>query len=198
VERTNRTSPPLHYFSRVNSQERHIHQDLIDRCKLNDQQAQLKVYQLYHRAVYTTAVRLMRNTMDAEEMMQEAFLTAFNKLHLYQSGSSFGAWIKQITVRKCIDQLRLKELEWTSLKEEDSFEEQPSSDNEWNKFEVERITKTIQEMPNGYRTILSLYLLEGYDHEEIGTILEISSSTSRSQYTRAKKKLKKELEAVSS
>ena len=197
MEPATRNSSPLHYFSRVNTQEYHIHQDLIDQCRQHDQQAQIKVYQLYHRAVYTTAVRLMRNTMDAEEMMQEAFLTAFSKLHLYQSGSSFGAWIKQITVRKCIDQLRLKELEWTSLKDEDSFEEQPSTEGEWSRFEVERITRTIQEMPNGYRTILSLYLLEGYDHEEIGTILGISSSTSRSQYTRARKKLKQELEAVS-
>ncbi len=180
----------------MKSPTHHIHQDLIDRCKQNDQQAQLKIYQLYNRAVYTSAIRLMRNQMDAEEMMQEAFLTAFSKLHLYQDGSSFGAWIKQITVRKCIDQLRLKELEWTSLNENDSVES-IETEEDWERFEVERITNTIQEMPNGYRTILSLYLLEGYDHEEIGSILGISSSTSRSQYTRARKKLKQELETVS-
>ncbi|MFP4621866.1 MAG: RNA polymerase sigma factor [Bacteroidales bacterium] len=175
---------------------KNIHQDVIDRCRKGEQKAQFQIYKLYYKAMYNTSYRIMNNRMEAEDIMQEAFLKAFDKIHTYSGEVSFGAWLKRIVINHSLDELKKKKIALDSLEDtpydlEDESEEEEDEKETQNK--VENIREAINKLPDGYRIVLSLYLLEGYDHEEIAEILNMSSSTSRSQYTRAKKKLKEEL-----
>jgi RNA polymerase sigma-70 factor (ECF subfamily) len=176
-----------------------IHQDIIDRCKKGEQKAQFQLYKLYYKAMYNTSYRIVNDRMEAEDVMQEAFLKAFDKIGTYSGRVSFGAWLKRIVINHSLDEVKKKKMDFQSVEEahrpgevkED--QEGEEEDEKELKEKIEQIRETINELPDGYRIVLSLYLLEGYDHEEIGEILGVSSSTSRSQYTRAKNKLKQEL-----
>ena len=163
--------------------------DLIRRCKKGDQKAQFEIYRLYHAAMYNTTLRIVRDSDDAEDVMQEAFLKAFAKLDSYRGEVSFGAWLKRIVINKALDFLRLKR-DQLSLEEAGSMAEMAEEEEAVEyKYSVEQIKKAIYALPEGYRIVLSLILLEGYDHEEVSSILNISNATSRTQYHRAKKKL---------
>lgn len=176
-----------------------IHQDIIDRCKKGEQKAQFQLYKLYYKAMYNTSYRIVNDRMEAEDVMQEAFLKAFDKIGTYSGRVSFGAWLKRIVINHSLDEVKKKKMDFEPVEEGhrpgEVKEEQEGEDEDEKelKEKIEQIRETINELPDGYRIVLSLYLLEGYDHEEIGEILGVSSSTSRSQYTRAKNKLKQEL-----
>lgn len=168
-----------------------IHQNLIERCGHNDPKAQFEIYKLYYKAMYNSALRIVKDPFEAEDIMQEAFLSAFKNLNKYKGEVSFGAWLKKIVINRSLDSLKKKKLELFPLDQElyklaNEDEEQEFDDS---KEQIEFIKKGISLLPSGYQIILNLYLIEGYDHEEIATILDISGSTSRSQYLRAKKKL---------
>ena len=166
------------------------HQDLIRQCKRGDRKAQFEIYRLYNAAMYNTTLRIVGDSDDAEDVMQEAFLKAFAKLDSYRGEVSFGAWLKRIVINKALDFLRLKR-EQLSLEEAGEIGEmmeEEAEDVDY-KYSAESIKKTIYTLPEGYRVVLSLILLEGYDHEEVSTILNISNATSRTQYHRAKKRL---------
>ncbi|MFO8234037.1 MAG: sigma-70 family RNA polymerase sigma factor [Bacteroidales bacterium] len=177
---------------------KNIHQDIIDRCKKGEQKAQFQLYKLYYKAMYNTSYRIINNQMEAEDIMQEAFLKAFDKIHTYSGKVSFGAWLKRIVINHTLDKIKKKKIDFSSLenKHYELQDDSPPTDieEEQTSEKVEDIREAITELPDGFRIVLSLYLLEGYDHEEIGKILNITSSTSRSQYTRAKNKLKEQLE----
>ena len=166
------------------------HLDLIEACKRGDQKAQFELYRLYYVAMYNTTLRIVGDSDDAEDVMQEAFLKAFTKLDSYRKEVSFGAWLKRIVINKALDFLRLKK-EQLSLEDtgpvEETAEEAP--DEEDISYRAEEIRRAIYNLPEGYRIVLSLILLEGYDHEEVSSILNISNATSRTQYHRAKKRL---------
>jgi RNA polymerase sigma factor (sigma-70 family) len=166
------------------------HQDLIDLCRKGDQKAQFEIYRLYFKAMYNTALRIVGDPDDAEDVMQEAFLKAFAKIRTYRGKVSFGAWLKKIVVNKALDFLRLRK-EQLSLEEVGEVEEATEEAPEIIEVEpkVEQIKQAIAVLPEGYRIVLTLILLEGYDHEEVAGILQISNATSRTQYHRAKKKL---------
>ncbi|MFC2152462.1 RNA polymerase sigma factor [Bacteroidota bacterium] len=168
-----------------------IHQDIIDRCKSGEQKAQFQLYKLYYKAMYNTCLRIVNDSLEAEDIMQESFLKAFEKINFYKGEVSFGAWLKRIVINHSLDELRKRKLDTNSL--EDSVYEVKDEENNENSEEVSmkvgEIREEIQKLPDGYRVVLSLYLIEGYDHDEISEILNISSSTSRSQFARAKKKL---------
>jgi RNA polymerase sigma-70 factor (ECF subfamily) len=169
-----------------------IHQPLIDRCLENDKGAQFKVYQLYYRSMYNTSLRIVNNSEDAEDIMQESFLTAFNKLGSYKREVSFGIWLKRIVINRSLDYLRKRKVEFEEVRAEHAIEEEERSDE--TVYSAEEVKKAIFQLPDGYRTILSLLLLEGYDHEEVSEILGISNVTSRTQYCRAKQHLRNLLE----
>lgn len=166
------------------------HLDLIEACKKGDQKAQFELYRLYYMAMYNSALRIVGDSDDAEDVMQEAFLKAFTRLHTYRKEVSFGAWLKRIVINKALDFLRLKR-EQLSL--EDAGEigemEDETTDTGDVEYRAGEIKKAIYELPEGYRVVLSLILLDGYDHDEVSHILNISNATSRTQYHRAKKKL---------
>ena len=166
------------------------HLDLVEACKRGDQKAQFELYRLYHVAMYNTSLRIVGDSDDAEDVMQEAFLKAFLKLDSYKGEVSFGAWLKRIVINKSLDFLRLKK-EQISLEDAGEVREmvEESSESLDVEYRVEEIKRAIYLLPEGYRLVLSLILLEGYDHEEVSSILNISNATSRTQYHRAKKKL---------
>jgi RNA polymerase sigma-70 factor (ECF subfamily) len=169
-----------------------IHQEIIDRCRSGDQKAQFQLYKLYYKAMYNTSLRIVNHTMEAEDIMQEAFLSAFEKIDTYRGEVSFGAWLKRIVINKSLDSLKKKSLEFDSL--EDSGVDVPEKESNGEHMEdltlkIEEVRKAITRLPEKYRIVLSLYLVEGYDHDEIAGILNINSSTSRSQLVRAKQKL---------
>ncbi len=176
------TEKPEHFTPR--------HLDLIKQCRRGDQKAQFEIYRLYHAAMFNTTLRIVGNSDDAEDVMQEAFLKAFTKLDSYRGEVSFGAWLKRIMINKALDFLRLKR-EQISLEEAGpigELEEEETREVDF-RYTPEAIRKAIYALPEGYRIVLSLILLEGYDHEEVSMILNISNATSRTQYHRAKKKL---------
>jgi RNA polymerase sigma factor (sigma-70 family) len=139
--------------------------------------------------MYNTALRIVNNRTDAEDILQEAFTDAFRQLPQFQYRSSFGAWLKQIVVFKSIAHLKTKRISLVELDFlEEKMDEEPIDETGiW--YTVDLVRQALQELPDGYRTVISLYLLEGYDHEEIAGILNVSPSTVRTQYTRGKQRL---------
>ena len=144
--------------------------------------------------MFYVAFRFMKDRFEAEDAMQEAFIKAFAKLNQFTGEVSFGAWLKKIVINKCIDKLKAKKLELVAINEQvlSSVDE---NDN-WKVEEgisLEQIKKSMEKLPEKYRYPLMLFLMEGYDHEEISEIMEISQVASRTLVHRGKKKLQEEL-----
>jgi RNA polymerase sigma factor (sigma-70 family) len=183
-------------MANVEAAFKNIHQDLIEGCKSGDQKAQFQIYKLYYKAMYNTSLRIVNDTMEAEDIMQESFLSAFEKIDTYSGMVSFGAWLKKIVINRSLDSLNRKKAIFEDIDTHIGIKDNSSEDmahKEEIDVRVEEVKQAIEKLPDGYRIILSLYLLEGYDHDEIGEILSITSSTSRSQLSRAKQKLVSEL-----
>ena len=141
--------------------------------------------------MYNTALRITGEQEDAEDVLQEAFVSAFQNLESYRADAAFGAWLKRIVINKALNlvQKSKKDLMMVSESETEAEFEEPITESE-PAYSVETIKKAINELPTGFRTVLSLYLFEGYDHKEISQIMNITESTSKTQYKRAKEKLK--------
>ena len=167
------------------------HMDLVERCKQGDAQSFRKLYELYSKAMYNTSFRILNNTAEAEDVLQESFIDAFRHIHSFESRSSFGSWLKQIVVNKSINVIRKNKMDIVDLDKTQIAEmpEENTIDEKEIQWKVQEVRKAIQELPDGYRAVLTLYLLEGYDHEEISQILNVKESTARTQYIRAKQKL---------
>jgi RNA polymerase sigma-70 factor (ECF subfamily) len=165
--------------------------ELVERCKLGDEPSYQALYLRYAKAMYNTSLRIVNNSADAEDVLQESFLDAFRSLNDFHYRSTFGAWLKKIVVNKSINTLRKRKMSIVEVDETTVGElpEEERVDEEALRFKVDEVKKAIQKLPDGYRTVLSLYLLEGYDHEEISGILGITHNTVRTQYIRAKQKL---------
>lgn len=168
-----------------------VRDELVERCKLGDSAGYEKLYRQYAKAMYNTSLRIVNNTADAEDVLQEAFLDAFRSLNDFHYHSTFGAWLKRIVINKSINILRKRKMYLVELEQTNAYAvtvEEGIDEQELN-LKVEQVKKGIQKLADGYRTVLSLYLLEGYDHEEISEILGITHNTVRTQYVRAKQKL---------
>jgi len=174
----------------LNTQQRNLHDDVIAQCLEGDSGAQQQLYNLYAKAMYNICYRMTNDVDEAADVLQEAFISAFNNLSSYKGTASFGAWLKKIVVNKSINHIRSKKMNLVPLDEVEPASEDVINDEELY-LDIERIKSGIEHLPDGYRVVFSLYLLEGYDHKEISQILGISESTSKSQYNRAKAKLRK-------
>ena len=145
--------------------------------------------------MFNAALRIVNDEDEANDVLQESFISAFENLQSYRGDSAFGAWLKRIVINKAITHINKKKWERFPNDEKwDVKEEEPIDIFESYPFTVEKVRSAIRELPDGYRTVLSLYLLEGYDHGEIAEIMGITESTSKSQFNRSKKKLKELLE----
>ena len=168
-----------------------FYDELVAKCKRGDVQSYETLYWRYAKAMFNTSLRIVNNTSDAEDVLQESFASAFQHLDRFDYSSSFGAWLKRIVVNNSINVLRRRKLALIDISESriNEIEEVEVPDEENIHLKVEEIKKAMSLLPNGYRSVLSLFLFEGYDYEEIGEILNISASTVRTQYHRAKQKL---------
>ncbi len=172
-----------------------IHREIVEQSKVGNSRAQYQLYQLYAKAMYNICYRMMNNHSEAEDMLQEAFCEAFTRLDSFRYESSFGAWLKRIVINKCINSLKKKKAELVYTDSLHNYEGHDNKEEEEHvALDVQKIKQSIAKLPDGYRIIFSLYLLEGYDHVEISEILGISESTSKSQYMRAKRKVKELLQ----
>jgi RNA polymerase sigma factor (sigma-70 family) len=167
------------------------HYNLVVECKQGSKKACYELYHLYSKAMLNVAFRIVGNIGEAEDVLQEAFLDAFNKLKDFRQETTFGLWLKQIVVNRSINLLRKRKLELIELEGDhlENIPEEESEDEEEIQYQVAMVKEAMKQLPDGYRVVLSLYLLEGYDHEEISQILNISENTSRTQFLRAKRKL---------
>lgn len=173
-----------------------LHAEVIRRCRDGDVGAQYELYRLYHKAMYNTALRITGVVEDAEDVLQDAFVSAFRSLHTYREDAAFGAWLKRIVINRALTYVKKNKREWEAVMQlqEDHQASESEEEVEWS---IERIRQALQLLPAGFRTVVSLYLFEGYDHQEIAQILGISESTSKTQYMRAKEKLKGMIHAES-
>ena len=173
------------------------HQDIVEQCKAGNRQAQFELYRLYSKAMYNVCLRMVKDELDAEDILQNSFVDIFTKLDSFRFQSSIGAWIKRIVVNNCINFLKRKKVYFQELEDQHATtvaDTEPETSGSTG-LSVQAIRRALFELPDGYRVVFSLYMLEGYDHKEIGEILEISEATSKSQYSRAKRKLREILRA---
>jgi RNA polymerase sigma factor (sigma-70 family) len=168
-----------------------ISRDIVERCRKGNRQAQYQLYKMYARAMFNICCRMMNDISDAEDMLQESFSEAFRRLDSFRHESTFGAWLKMIVINKCINEIKRKKAQLDFFDDMSPFEEEADlTDEQETGLSPEKIRKAMEELPKGSRMIFSLYLLEGYDHQEISEILHISESNSKTQYMRAKQRIK--------
>ncbi|WP_299676772.1 sigma-70 family RNA polymerase sigma factor [uncultured Dokdonia sp.] len=173
--------------------------DIIEQCKRNDRKAQLQLYNKYCDGMYHVAFRFLKNAFEAEEAMHEGFINAFAKLHQFTGEVTFGAWLKRIVINKSLDMIKAKKATIIPLNEEviGKVDEDTEDWNVGDEVTVDHVKKTIAELPEKYRYPLMLFLIEGYDHQEISEILNITSVASRTMVHRGKKKLQAQLKKES-
>ena len=167
------------------------HYGLVQECKQGSKKACYELYRLYSKAMLNVAFRIVGSVDEAQDVLQEAFLDAFNKIKDFRQDTTFGLWLKQIVVNRSINMLRKRKLEFIEMQEDqlENIADEEVEDEEEMIYKVAQVKEAMKELPEGYRVVLSLYLLEGYDHEEIGQVLNITENTSRTQFLRAKRKL---------
>lgn len=171
---------------------------LILLCKQKNQKAQCEVYNRYAKAMYNVSYRIVKDAHFAEDVMQEGFLKAFNKISDFKQEVSFGAWLKRIIVNSSIDfykknnQFKTEDFDIVLYKKEEN-EIDISDVDSFNNLKVQQILETINSLKYSYRMILTLFYIEGYDSEEISEILNISYANCRTTLSRAKDCLRKKL-----
>jgi RNA polymerase sigma factor (sigma-70 family) len=181
-----------HHNSRLLELTANIEYDeLVERCKLGDQLSYSQLYNKYARAMFNTSLRIVNNVGDAEDVLQDSFVDAFRHLNDFKYKSSFGAWLKRIVINKSITLLRKKKIQMVDIETTQVADrgDLDSVDEEAFQYKVDEVRKAIQQLPDGYRAVVSLYLMEEIPQEEIGNMLGISHNTVRTQYHRAKQKL---------
>lgn len=171
--------------------------EIIEKSREGDLRAQYSLYNLYVKAMLNVSYRIMGTVEEAEDMLQEAFTEAFTKLHTFRYDSAFGAWLKRIVVNKCINEINRKKADLSYFDDMAHFDNRTFDDDSLPELSVSEIKKAMELLPQGNRIIFSLYLLEGYDHREIAQILNTSESNSKTQYMRARKKIKEILSTKS-
>ncbi len=183
-----------HFLSHQNE-----HTDaLLQACLKGKQSAQMEIYNRYYKAMYNTAFRIVKDTAEAEDVMQESFLNAFTKLHTFKGDVTFGAWLKRIVINNSIyhykkqQKVRSTNLDEVMYKVED-YNEVDLNNNGYTELKAQKVMETMKSLKDNYRVSLTLHLIEGYDYEEISEIMNISYANCRTTISRAKESLRKKL-----
>ena len=156
----------------------------------------MQLYRKYCDGMFCVAMRFLKNADDAEDVLQEAFIKAFQKLDQFSGQVTFGAWLKRIVVNGCIDFLKSKKQRTVEL---DESYMHVADEGDWkvnDGVDLEEVKKSIELLPEKYRYVVQLYLIEGYDHSEISEILQINETASRTRLLRGKGKLKELLKEI--
>ncbi|MDT0621459.1 RNA polymerase sigma factor [Croceitalea vernalis] len=172
----------------MTTEVRFTHKSLVESCKKGHSGSQYELFELYVDAMYNVSMRFLGTKEDAEDVVQDSFVDAFKNLKKFKYESSFGAWLKRIVINKSINYLRAKRIAVVPM-DAHEFHLTDEEPVEVDTVDIKRVQLGIAQLPAGYKQIINLYLIEGYDHVEIGEILGIATATSKSQYHRAKKKL---------
>lgn len=170
-----------------------LHIELVEKCKANDRQAQMQLYRQYCDGMFCVAMRFLKNSDDAEDVLQDSFIKAFQRIGQFKGDVTFGAWLKRIVVNGSIDFLKSKHQRTVELNE--SYL-QVAEEDDWSVEEgisIDQVKKAIEELPQKYRYVVQLFLVEGYDHSEISEILGITETASRTRLLRGKTQLKEKL-----
>ena len=174
-------------------------ESLLALCQDGNQLAQLEVYNRYQKAMYNTAIRIVKNTAAAEDVTQESFITAFSKLDNFKGIASFGSWLKRIVINNSIVEYR-KSQRFVEVSEEniadEAEEDQEYANDDYSKVRSTQLMECMKSLHDSYKDILTLHFIEGYDYEEICEILEISYANCRTLISRAKESLRKKLMTV--
>jgi RNA polymerase sigma-70 factor (ECF subfamily) len=155
-------------------------------CKKNNPIAQKELYQTYSSKMLAVCYRYAHTREDAEDMLQEGFIKVFSQINTFENRGSFEGWIRRIIVHTCINNLKKNKKFNDSVDLIHATTVQVREENIPSIIQAKQVVECIRILPVGYRTVLNLYAIEGFSHKEIGSLLEIEESTSRSQYTRAK------------
>lgn len=166
-----------------------IHKELVNRCRNGDKKAQQELYMNYSSAMFSVANRILSNREEAQDILQESFLDAFMKMGSFRGDSSFGFWMKRIVINKSINRLKKNKAINVELTEHIYVSDEDESEEEI-EYTVDDIKKAMSLLPDGYRLVFQLYAFENMPHKEIAEQLGISEQTSKSQYSRAKNKIK--------
>ncbi|MCJ7467355.1 MAG: RNA polymerase sigma factor [Maribacter sp.] len=167
--------------------------EIVERCKANDRKAQLKLYKQYCEGMFCVAMRFLKDADDAEDVLQESFIKAFQKIHQFKGDVTFGAWLKRIVINKSIDFLKSKKENTMRLNENFIH---ITEDEDWTVDDgvaTETIKKAIERLPEKYRYVVMMYLIEGFDHSEIAEVLHLTETTCRTRLLRGKGLLKEAL-----
>lgn len=181
----------------MSHQNEHI-DALLQACLKGKQRAQVEIYNRYYKAMYNTAYRIVKDSTEAEDVMQESFLNAFTKLHAFKGRVAFGAWLKRIVVNNSIHHYKKRQkfkavnLDEVMCKVEDN-DEVDLNTNGHTKLKAQKVMETMKSLKDNYRVFLTLHLVEGYDYEEISEIMNISYANCRTAISRAKESLRKKL-----
>ena len=164
---------------------------LIENCRINDTKAQGELYKLFSSKLFSVCLKYSRNYAEAEDNLQDAFLTIFNKIEQYKNKGSFEGWLKRITINTALQRYRNEKV-FDIINEniEDDLELEVDEDH----ISLDYLLKIIQELPDRYRLVFNLYVLDGYSHKEIAEMLNINIGTSKSNLARARQTLKETIE----
>ena len=163
---------------------------LIEHCKKGDKNAQFTIYKQYYKAMYNTALRIVNDSFEAEDIMQESFLSAFTKLDSFSGTVTFGAWLKRIVINNSLTALKNNNKFNTVPLEKVTVKEVLEENVDYSILKASDILNKVSQLKNNYKVALTLNLIEGYDYEEIAEIMDISYENSRTTVSRAKNKLR--------
>jgi len=164
--------------------------DLVERCKANDREAQLKLYRQYCDGMLCVAMGFLKNIDDAEDVVQDSFIRAFQRIEQYRGEVTFGAWLKRIVINRSLDFLKTKKERHVELNE---VHMKVVENEDWSvadEVTVTEVKSKMEELPEKYRQVVQLFLVEGYDHAEISQIMDITESACRTRLLRGKGFLK--------
>lgn len=173
----------------MKSKDQHTDQ-LILSCKNGDKKAQFTIYKQYYKAMFNTAFRIVNDRFEAEDIMQESFLSAFTKLDSFIGNVTFGSWLKRIVINNSLTALKKNNrLETVSL-EKVTIKPSENEQQDYSLLSTNEILSSVSKLKNNYKVAITLNLIEGYDYEEIAQIMDISYENSRTTVSRAKQKLR--------
>lgn len=159
---------------------------LLERCNKKESNAYGELYGLYAKAMFSISMRIVNNRDEAEDILQESFIKAFKDMSRFNTMPEFGMWLKRVVINHSLDVVRKQKIDFISIDDTDIAEEE---NEEEISYDINTVIECIQQLPSGYRVILTLFLFEDYSHKEIARMLNISEGISKSQYNRSRKKL---------
>ena len=167
-------------------------EQLVKLCLQGNNSAQERLYNLFAPKMWTVCLRYMKNEEEAQDVLQMGFVKVFKNLQTFNQSGSLDGWIRKIIINTALDNIRKNKkfennIQWDAI----SYQQEDNAGNVLHKLAAEDLMQLINELPTGFKTVFNLYAIEGYSHKEIAQMLNVTESTSKSQYSRAKALLRK-------